>query len=123
MCRLKSTIWTQFQAKIQGILILECEVQITDAFIIDFVQQEPLVLDVFYLFVTHDKMLVYDLDSELLVGIFLASQDHLSKTTIAKSSYKLKVREGKSNPGRAEWRSKSRITRIYLWLDQPTLVH
>lgn len=36
-------------------------------------------------------MLVYNFDSELLVVILLARQDDLSKTTIAKSSYKLKV--------------------------------
>ena len=65
--------------------------QITYAFIVDLVEQEPLILDILDLLMPQDQVLVYDLYCILFMSVLLPCQYHLSKTAVSKPSHKLKV--------------------------------
>ena len=79
-------------------MVLKSEAEIADAFVVDFVQQVPFILDILCLFVAQNKVLVNDLDSILLLAVLVASQNDLSKTSITKPSDKFKVCQGESYP-------------------------
>ena len=78
---------------------MEGKAQIAYAVIVDLVQEKALILDVFGLLMPQDEMLVDDLDCILLIAVFVPCQDNLSKATVSKSPYQLKIGQCEGHPG------------------------
>ena len=78
------TIWTQGQAQIQGVTVLESEVKIDDARVLEQVEKSPFCFDVDCLFISENKALVYHLEGIVRICGVVTGLNHLRIAAISK---------------------------------------